>query len=579
VKTPDGSHLEILIVDDEAPVRHLLSDLLGGEYECIGAESGEEALELLVSRRPGVVISDINMSGMDGLELLAHAHRLLPESVVIMVTGNRTLENAVEAIREGAFDFITKPFDLEHVEFAVRRAVEHHKLLAAKRRYDDTLEELVHTRTQQLEYLAYHDELTGLPNRTLLEDKLARALVEAQGSGLVATMIVSPERFRDLRDAFGHSSGDWLLKEFSSRLCGALPPEVTVARFDGDEFAVIVPQVGGESDIADIAVRVSDALATPFSTGSRRIFLDASIGVSIYPQDGSDSHTLIRNAGAALSQARRAGSRVEFFDRAIRDASVRRLTLENDLRHALQNGDLDVHYQPKISIRTGAIVGAEALMQWRHSSGDICPTEFIPIAEDTGLIVELGQWILNEACSAARTWHDAGYHLTVAVNVSPIQFDSDIVAVVREALDSSGLRPDLLELEVTESSVMRNAEHAASLLRDLRLAGLRVSIDDFGTGYSSLGHLKHLPIDVLKIDRSFIADVTTNSQDASLVMGIVGLAHSLNLRTVAEGVETEAQLRFLNLIKCDEWQGFLASKAVTRAEFEQLVSLGREFRV
>ncbi|HTH51854.1 MAG TPA: EAL domain-containing protein, partial [Pyrinomonadaceae bacterium] len=559
--------------------RKLLCDLLGLEHRCIAAASGEEAVEMLAAYKPSVVVSDINLPGMGGLDLLRLVREISPDTVVVMVTGNRTIEHAIEAIREGAFDFITKPFDLDHVELAIRRASDHHDLLVAKRQYEENLEQLVRARTGRLEYLAYHDELTGLPNRTLLEDHLARVLVDVRPGEYVASLILVPDRFRDIRDTLGHASGDWLLKEFAGRLSAAFNIDSVVARLEGHEFAVVVSSLHGRDGVVRLMSSLAQALASPFTVGGRRIFLSASAGISLFPDDGGDSHTLLRNAGAALSHARRVGATYEFFDQRIRQASMRRLNIESELRHAIRKEQLELHYQPKIGNRSGTISGAEALLRWSHPSGEIGPNEFIPIAEETGTIVELGQWVLDKACSQVRKWCDAGHEVSVAVNVSAAQFDADLASTVKRAIADSGIRPQLLDIEVTESSVMRNAEHAAGLLRELKETGIKVSIDDFGTGYSSLGHLKRLPIDVLKIDRSFIADVPTSQSDASLVMGIIGLAHSLNLCTVAEGVETEAQLRFLDLIKCDEWQGFLASKAVPPADFERLLTSGCEFKL
>jgi len=258
---------------------------------------------------------------------------------------------------------------------------------------------------------------------------------------------------------------------------------------------------------------------------------------------------------------------------------MRRLVLENDLRHALARGELAVHYQPKIANVSGRITGFEALARWHHPSGEIPPTDFIPIAEQTGSIHELGEWVLNEACQQAARWHQDGRDLTIAVNVSAAQFDADLAEVVTRAISHSGIEPTKLNLEVTESLLMSNASQAVKLINELKKTGLQVSIDDFGTGYSSLGQLKLLPIDVLKIDRSFVADITRNADDASLIMGVIGLAHNLNLKVVAEGVETEEQLRFLNLCKCDEWQGFLASRAVSADDVDKMLTGNGHFQV
>ena len=539
----------------------------------------KRALHLLREHRPAAILSDINMPGINGLDLIPLVHEISPDSVVMMISGNHAIDNAIEAMRDGAFDYITKPFEVDQVELAVRRAVDHHDLLAAKRLYEQRLEELVGARTEQLEYLAYYDELTGLPNRTLLLDRLTRALSSASDGDAVAVLIISPDRFRDIRDTLGQHLADQLLKEFADRLRSVFSSESVLARSDTDEFAAILLKTHSAGEIGMIAEQITEALRLPFTAAGRKMFLTASAGVSIYPQDGGDSHTMLRNAGAALSQAKRSGAHFEFFDQGMREETMRRLVLENDLRHALARRELAVHYQPKIANLSGRITGFEALVRWHHPSGEIAPLAFIPVAEATGSIHELGEWVLNEACVEAVGWHKKGRDLTIAVNVSAAQFDADLAEVVKRAIANSGIDPSKLNLEVTESSLMSNASNAIEIIKELKMTGLRVSIDDFGTGYSSLGLLKQLPIDVLKIDRTFIADLTSSSDDASLIMGIISLAHNLNLKVVAEGVETAEQLRLLDLFKCDEWQGFLASRAVPADAVEGMLAGDGQFHV
>ena len=570
---------EILIVDDDEPVRTLLSDLLRVAYVPLTAESGEQAVRLLRDHCPAVVISDINMPGMSGLDLVPLVREISPTSVVMMISGNHMLDYAIEAMREGAFDFIKKPFELDQVELAVRRAVEHHGLLSAKRLYEQSLEKMVEARTEQLEYLAYYDELTGLPNRTLLTDRLSRDLESVRDGGSIAALVIAPDRFRDIRDTLGQEHAELILKEFSQRLRNVFSSDSILARSDTDEFAAVLPWSSGSGDIERIGAAIAEALQAPITAAGRKMYMTASTGVSLYPQDGGDSHTLLRNAGAALSHARRIGTRVEFFDRRMRDAVMRRLVLENDLRHALARGELAVHYQPKIANHSGKITGFEALARWHHPAGDIPPTDFIPVAEATGSIHELGEWILNESCQQAKRWHLEGRDLTIAVNVSAAQFDADLAEVVTRAISHSGIDPAMLNLEVTESLLMNNASSAIDIINELKKTGLQVSIDDFGTGYSSLGQLKQLPIDVLKIDRSFIVDIARSTDDASLIMGLIALAHNLNLKVVAEGVETEDQLRFLDLCKCDEWQGFLASRPIPANDVHTMLTGNGHFHV
>lgn len=563
---------EILIVDDEQGVRSLLSNLLSERYICRAAASGDEAMSLLEAHLPDLVISDINMPGMTGLELISKVYARSPDIVTMVISGNQTIDNAIEAIRAGAFDFIKKPFELDHVEVAVKRALDYRNLLVEKRKHDEHLEELVEERTKKLKYLAYFDPLTGLPNRTLFEMRMTLAMGESKDRR-VAALLVSPDRFKDIRDTLGHSLGDVILQEFARRLDGATREEITVARFEADEFALLLPEIKSDADVVAVVDHIFDALRSPFAIESLEIFITAAIGISVYPDDSDENHIIMKNAGAALSKAKVIGSNsYHFYTGDMHVTALERLTLSNDLRHALGENQLAVHYQPKINMISGKIVGMEALIRWQHPErGLISPMEFIPIAEETGLIVDIGEWVLRKACAQTKIWHDAGYSLDIAVNVSAVQFDTRLSDTVRQVIAETEFNAEYLNIEVTESSIMKNADLTIGTLNDLKKLGICISIDDFGTGYSSLGQLKNLPIDVLKIDKSFIDDVTTNPDDASLTMAIIGLAHNLRLKVVAEGVETEEQLHFLNLLQCDEWQGYLCSKPLPADEFSKLL--------
>jgi len=565
---------EILIVDDDDAVRELLVAVLGAGNTCFTASSGAEALRLLEKHLPDLVISDINMPGMSGLELIPKVSAFSPDIVTLMISGNQTIDSAIDAIRAGAFDFIKKPFDLDHVEMAVRRALVHRTLLVEKREHDENLEQLVEERTKQLHYAAYYDGLTGLPNRRLFEDRLTQAIAHGGNDRQVALLLIAPGRFKDFRDTLGHSFGSKVLKEFAERLSGCLHGDNIAARFEGDEFAILLPIVGGVADVTLVTSEIFEAMKAPFVFETHEIFISAAIGISLYPRDGDDSPSLMKNAGAALSRAINTGTNdYQFYTGDMHAAALRRLTLENDLRHAIEKSQLEVHYQPKINNSDGKIVGMEALMRWRHHElGMIAPLDFIPIAEETGMIVEIGEWILREACKQTKVWQDAGYELHLAVNVSAAQFDLGLADSVRKIISETGFDAAFLDLEMTESAVMKNAEFTIKTLNELKTLGIKISIDDFGTGYSSLIQLKSLPIDVLKIDKSFINDVTTDPDDASLVTAIVGLARNLRLAVVAEGVETAEQLEFLNTLHCDEWQGYLFSKPLPADDFAKLLA-------
>jgi diguanylate cyclase (GGDEF)-like protein len=573
----DKSEAHILIVDDEPAIRSVVHGALCESYKCAGVSSAEEALSLLQREKFHLVISDINMGGMSGLEMIPQVLSSTPETVIMMISGEQTIESAIEAMRVGAFDYIRKPFDLRHVEAAVRRALDHYSLLEAKRRHENSLEELVRQRTAELDHLASYDALTDLPNRILFEDRLTQALVLAQRSQQTLGMLfLSLDRFKKVNDTLGHAAGDRLLQEVALRLSGCIREGDTVARFEGDEFALLLTPIGGTKDVVEIIYRINEMLNSPFILDAQELFITASIGISLYPDDGADAHTLLKNAGAALYRAKeQGGGNYQFYAADMNAKAVKRLALENSLRRALEKKEFEVYYQPRVDTSTGQVVGVEALVRWQHPElGLLSPAEFIPLAEDTGLIVPLGEWVLETACAQSKSWQKAGFTpLSVAVNMSARQFQQQNLSLcVARILQETGLDAHYLDLELTESAIMKNAESAVRTLTELKEMGVKIAIDDFGTGYSSLGYLKRLPIDVLKIDKSFVRDATTDPDDAALVMAIIALAHNLRLKVIAEGVETEEQRRFLHLLRCDEWQGYLYSKPLPARAFTELLS-------
>jgi diguanylate cyclase (GGDEF)-like protein len=566
----------ILIVDDEPVIRSMLGSILCESYECATADSAEEALAMLRTEKFDLIVSDINMKGMSGLEMIPQALAAAPDTVVMMVSGEQTIESAIEALRVGAFDYIRKPFDLQHVEAAVRRALEHQALLAGKRRYETHLEELVRQRTAELNHLAYHDALTDLPNRVLFEDRLTQSLALAQRDRqTLGVLFLSLDRFKKVNDTLGHALGYRLLREVAGRLTNCIREGETVARFEGDEFALLT-HASGTDGVGEIIYQINEALGRPFTLDDHELFLTVSIGIALYPHDGEDAHALLKNAATALYRAKeQGGNNYQFYTADMNAKALKRLTLETSLRRALERMEFAAYYQPRVDMNTGLVIGAEALVRWRHPDlGLVPPAEFIPLAEDTGLIVPLGEWVLRTACAQSKSWQESGFApLSVAVNLSARQFQQQNLSdVVARILRETGLDSHYLELELTESSIMKDAESSVRTLGELKEMGVKIAIDDFGTGYSSLGYLKRLPIDMLKIDQSFVRDVTTDPDDAALVMAIIALAHNLRLRVTAEGVETEEQRRFLHLLRCDEWQGYLCSRPLPAEAFEELLS-------
>ena len=564
----------ILIVDDESAIRDLLKSILIDDYECTTAESAEVALAYLKGETFDLVISDINMGGMSGIELISRVVASSPDTVVMMISGNQTLDSPIEAIRNGAFDYIKKPFDIDQVEMAVSRAIKHGALLVSKREHENHLEELVAERTSKLNYLAYNDPLTGLPNRVFFEDRLTQILLRQSGDSKVAVFFVSLDRFKALRDTLGHTVSDRLIKEVAHRLQTVAETKASVARFEGDEFALLLTYEKSD-ELSVFGNNVFDAFKSPLVVGDDEVVIPISMGISLSPDDGNDAQELLTNAGAALSYVRKnGGNNYKFFTSDLHDTAMSRLALENELRRALERSEFELYYQPKVDMVTGKMTGMEALLRWNHPDlGLVPPLDFIPLAEETGLILPIGEWVLRAACAQTKAWHDQGFELNVAVNLSPRQFQQrDLVSTINRIVAETGFDPHELNLEVTESSIMNNAESAVTILRELKDTGIRISIDDFGTGYSSLAVLKDLPIDVLKIDKTFINDVTTNPDDAALVTAVVTLAHNLRLNVVAEGVETREQLEFLRALNCDKWQGYLFSKPLPAAAFESLLN-------
>lgn len=563
----------ILIVDDDIGVRHLLCALLEQKNICTQVDSAEMGLAEIEKQHFDVVISDVNMGGMSGIELTSKVIDISPDTVVMMISGTQTSDTPIEALRSGAFDYIRKPFDVDQVEIAVDRALKHSALLAAKRAHETELESMVAERTSKLDYLAYNDPLTGLRNRVFFEKTLAEELATKTDRSGLAVLFISLDRFKDLRNTLGHSAGDLLIIEVAKRLSSVASHQATVARFDGDEFAVLLTGTDNNS-VSEYVTRVFEAFTTPISTGDDEITGSISVGVSVSLDSGHDVSGMLREAGAALSFIRsRGGNSCKFFTSDLSDTARMRLDLESDLRKALEKDEFELYYQPKVDMTSKQIVGMEALLRWKRDGAVmVSPSEFIPVAEATGIIVPLGEWVLRTACLQTKIWHDMGFSLTVAVNLSPRQFQQDdLAAKVIDIVDQSNIEPQLLNLEITESSVMNNPDSAIQILRKLRDEGIKISIDDFGTGYSSLGVLKNLPIDVLKIDKSFVDEVNLNPDDAALVTAIVTLAHDLRLAVVAEGVETPEQLNFLRLLRCDEWQGYLFSRPLPTDAFEELI--------
>ncbi len=445
--------------------------------------------------------------------------------------------------------------------------------VTSRRRAD---EQAINEHKSQLSYMSFHDPLTGLANRSLFYDRMHKSLSRAKRSkSNIALMLIDLDRFKNINDSLGHDAGDFFLKHIAQRLADNLRDTDTVARLGGDEFVVVLENIVQAQDIENIASKLLDSLAAPLEIQNHEIACTASIGVSLFPKDGDSIDQLLKHADLAMLRAKTLGNnRAQFYAKAMTDNAVNYLLLENDLRKAIEADDLTLHYQPQVNLRTGKISGVEALVRWQHKDrGMISPGEFIPLAEETGLIEPLGAWVLHHACERFQAWLIQGINFgRIAVNLSPRQFRQDnFERSVVHTLFETRLPPEYLELEITESSAMENAAETVEVLNCLAEAGLSLAIDDFGTGYSSLAYLKRFPINKLKIDRSFINDIDSNDADAAIAKSIIDLAHNMSLRVVAEGVERSSQSRWLIDRSCDEVQGFYYARPMPEEDLMALI--------
>ncbi len=573
----------LLVVDDVPENIHELLEALKDDYRIKVANTGAKALAVVQGPcPPDLILLDVLMPGMDGYEVCRRI-KALPigrHIPVIFVTVVNASQRKVEGFNVGAADYVTKPFDIDEVRARVRTHIE----LSRLRRH---LEHLVEQRTlraerseEKLEFFISRDPLTGLPNRALFAEFLARAIRQAQyGQSEFALLVIDLDNFKTINESLGHSVGDLLLVEVAQRLRGQLPGIDAIARAGGDQFNAIVRRAASDPGVDLVAQRVIDALSRPYQLDGNSVYIGARVGIALYPADGRDAETLRSNADAALHQAKAQGrGALRFFSPEMTTSAKERLALEADLSRALEENQLSVHYQPQSDLNTGAIIGLEALLRWRHPErGMVSPGTFIPLAEECGLIADLGEWVLRTTCRQIREWMDAGLAARhTAVNISAVQLSrAGLIETVKAALDEAGLPPECLELEITETCVIRDRERAFASLGGLKALGVRLSIDDFGTGYSSLAYLQQLEVHKLKVDMSFVHGMTRNSGKASIVKAVVALGHSLGLEVIAEGVEEEEEAHQLKALGCDAIQGYLVSRPLPGEEMTRFLASRR----
>jgi diguanylate cyclase (GGDEF)-like protein len=591
----------VLLVDDEEDIGAALERVLRRDgYKILRATSGYEGLELLAQHDIEVVISDQRMPEMSGVEFLTRVKELYPKTIRMVLSGYADLASVTDAINRGAiYKFLTKPWDNEILCAIVLEAFELYEMQRTKDRLALEIQEsnatlanlslelagLLESKNQQLERASRHDSLTNLPNRMLFADRLEQELAHARREKMtLAVMFADIDRFKHINDSLGHQTGDIMLKAIAKRFEGHVRASDTVARMDGDEFGFVLPRIRGAQDAGEVAKKILDGFSNDaISAGDDKTYVTASIGISIYPVDGEDAGTLIKNADAALHHAKNEGkSNFQYYAVEMNALAGQRMKLETDLHHALERNEFLLHYQPKVDLTTGKIIGMEALLRWQNPErGLVSPGDFIPMLEETGLILPVGEWVLRAACKQARTWQQLGLHTArIAVNLSALQFrQADLAGIIQAIFREHGLNPDMgvLELELTESILMKNVEGAIATLKRLHELGIHLSIDDFGTGYSSLSYLKQFPITSLKIDQSFVRDLSKGNDDTEIVNAIIALGHSLGLNVIAEGVETVEQLSHLRAMKCDEMQGYLFSRPVPADEMTRLLQCGTSF--
>jgi diguanylate cyclase (GGDEF)-like protein len=571
-KTTMPEKSTILIVDDELVSRYTVEVLLTAEgYTLVFAENGKEALEKAAELIPDLMLLDVMMPGMDGFEVCQRlrANPRLAELPIVMVTALDDRDSRLRGIEAGADDFMSKPFDRAELRARIRTITR----LNRYRRLVETEEKLV--------YLANYDTLTGLPNRNLLLERLRQTLGRARRAHQkVAVLALDLDNFKMINDPLGHEVGDKVLCEIAQRLTQMVSEMgVTVARLSGDEFVVMFDTNNIVKDVSEMAPRLLDNISRPMTIDNHEMVITASIGISVYPSDSEDASLLVKNADTAMSRAKAAGKNTyQFFTAEMNKVALERLILENRLRKVLANNELCLYYQPQVELSSGKIIGMEALVRWQHPElGLVSPLKFVPVAEEMGLIIPIGEWVLRTACQQNKDWQRAGFPpLRVSVNVSSRQFQpSNLLETIKNALTDSSLNPIYLELELTESILMEEENNhpksTLELLTELQAMGVQIAIDDFGTGYSSLSYLKRFPVNTLKIDRSFIKDIDTNNDDAAIATAIIAMAHSLRLSVVAEGVENSEQLAFLQEQQCEIVQGFYFSRPIPVKEMTQML--------
>jgi predicted signal transduction protein with EAL and GGDEF domain len=589
-KNDTHQRAKILVSDDDQIVRLLTRQCLEAEnMVVVEAANGPETIDVFVRERPDLVFLDVEMPGMSGLEVCRRIRQMPQgESIPIMiVTGSDDRQSIDQGFEAGATQYKTKPVNWSLLGRDVQYMLRASNAFNALKRQED-----------RLRYLAYYDPLTSLPNRRSFTEQLSRIIKRSQRRGSnAALMFIDLDHFKRINDSIGHGRGDRLLVEIAKRLTVELREddainyfgeshdedsegegETEIARLGGDEFTVVLSDVPDIAHVEVVAKRILQSLSEPIPLQSHNPVVTPSIGIALYPQDGLDPDTLVRNADTAMYVAKAEGRACfRFYDERMNAKAVEQLKMEEDLRLGMQRGELELRYQPQIDVQTGAVVSLEALVRWKHPErGMISPVEFIPVAERTGQIIELGEWVMMEVARHYKYWDSLELgDFRICVNISPLQFNqANLPQYFSEYLAKTNIKPERIELELTESAIMTDAETNIAKLRELKKIGMALAVDDFGTGYSSLSYLKRFPIDTLKIDQSFVADLDS-PDGAAIVDAIIALSKTLQLRVIAEGIETEEQMNYLIEKQCDLLQGYHFARPIYPEDVPDI--LGQNF--
>jgi diguanylate cyclase (GGDEF)-like protein len=570
----------ILVIEDDPTVQTLIQKLLHSEgFDVLSASNGYQGIDIARDQSPDLIISDIMMPECDGYQVLETLHQSPDTANIpfIFLSAKSDKVDLRQGMEMGADDYLTKPFTRAELLGAIAAR------LAKQRTITQPYLDEMKRAADSLSQLAYRDPLTGLNNRILLYQQLQEQLRRSKQSSQIVTMLyLNIDRFRAVNDSLGYSVGDQVLQAIAERLRQFLGEEVVLARLGADEFSIVLTTCQNQAEMAHLAAELINALSRTYEVDGHSVQVYARIGIAAYPEDGETTDHLLQHAEMAMRAAKRHDTaRFQFYDAELDARMSERRTLEGHLNHALEHDEFQLYYQPQVNLITGRIIGVEVLLRWDHSQmGLILPDRFIPLAEETGSIIPIGHWVLHTACTQAQKWaQDKNMPIRVAVNLSARQFKQpNLIASVDRVLQDTGLQPEFLTLEITETSVMEDVDLTVNILQEFRSMGINISIDDFGTGYSSLNYLKRFPLDSLKIDQSFVQDISVDPNAAAIVKAIIAMAHSMQLKVIAEGVETNEQINLLRQSGCYSIQGYVFSPPVTVEEFEQMLLSDRRLQ-